>query len=283
MDNKKAPVFDYTPESIRALAGKSAADFEEGVKGLAGIPKESRSFENTVLAFERAVSDLGETVNIPICLAYVSDNSEVRKAAQELELKISQYTVDIFTREDIFSALNEYAAKGEKLGEVESRLLSKTLLDFKKNGLGLEPRKKNKVKKLLKELIGLELEFSKNLREVNDALEVSAEELKGLPEDYTGRLKKTAAGKYLVTMNYPDYMPFMDNAESDEARRKLEALFNDRCAAGNVKLMEDAIALRRKISKLIGYPNFADYMLDDRMAKNSANVIAFLERTWAKL
>jgi len=228
MDNKKAPVFDYTPESIRALAGKSAADFEEGVKGLAGIPKESRSFENTVLAFERAVSDLGETVNIPICLAYVSDNSEVRKAAQELELKISQYTVDIFTREDIFSALNEYAAKGEKLGEVESRLLSKTLLDFKKNGLGLEPRKKNKVKKLLKELIGLELEFSKNLREVNDALEVSAEELKGLPEDYIGSLKKTASGKYLVTMNYPDYMPFMDNAESDEARRKLEALFNDR-------------------------------------------------------
>jgi Zn-dependent oligopeptidase len=47
--------------------------------------------------------------------------------------------------------------------------------------------------------------------------------------------------------------------------------------------MEDAIAMRRKIAKLIGYPNFADYVLDDRMAKNSANVIAFLERTWAKL
>ena len=282
MDNTP-PVFDYTPESIRALAGKAAADFEESVKGLAGIPKEKRSFGNTALAFERAVSELGEAVNIPICLAYVSDNSEVRKAAQELELKISQYTVDVFTREDIFNALNEYAAKGEKLGEVESRLLSKTLLDFKKNGLGLESRKKNKVKKLLKELIGLELRFSENLREVNDALEVSGEELKGLPEDYISRLKKTAAGKYLVTMNYPDYMPFMDNAESDEARRKLEALFNDRCAAGNVKLMEDALALRRKIAKLIGYPNFADYALADRMAKNSANVTGFLERTWARL
>ncbi|HBB67660.1 MAG: hypothetical protein A2X39_04850 [Elusimicrobia bacterium GWC2_56_31] len=282
MDNTP-PVFDYTPESIRALAGKAAADFEESVKGLAGIPKEKRSFGNTALAFERAVSELGEAVNIPICLAYVSDNSEVRKAAQELELKISQYTVDVFTREDIFNALNEYAAKGEKLGEVESRLLSKTLLDFKKNGLGLEPRKKNKVKKLLKELIGLELRFSENLREVNDALEVSGEELKGLPEDYISRLKKTAAGKYLVTMNYPDYMPFMDNAESDEARRKLEALFNDRCAAGNVKLMEDALALRRKIAKLIGYPNFADYALADRMAKNSTNVTGFLERTWARL
>ena len=129
----------------------------------------------------------------------------------------------------------------------------------------------------------LELRFSKNLREVNDSLALTPDELKGLPEDFIGRLKKTPDGKYLVTMNYPDYVPFMDNAESDAARRKLEALFNNRCAADNVKLMEDAIAMRRKIARFIGYPNFADYILDDRMAKNSANVIAFLGRTWAKL
>ncbi|MEI7480738.1 MAG: M3 family metallopeptidase [Elusimicrobiota bacterium] len=278
-----APVFDYTPESIRALADKVINDFESGVKGLALLSKENRDFNNTVLAFERAVSDFSEAVNIPIAMAYVSDNAEVRKAAQELELRISQYSVDIFTREDIFNALNEYAAKGEKLGEVESRLLSKTLLDFKKNGLGLEPKKKNKVKKLLKELIELELSFSKNLREVNDSLQLTLEELKGMPEDFISRLKKNSDGKYLVTMNYPDYIPFMDNAESDGARKRLEAMFNDRCAAVNVRLMEDAIVLRRKIAVLIGYPNFADYMLDDRMAKNSANVIEFLERTWAKL
>ena len=282
MDNK-APVFNYTPESIRALADKAINDFEAGVKGLTALTGENRNFNNTMLAFERAVSDFSESVNIPIAMAYVSDNAEVRKAAQELELRISQYAVDIFTREDIFSALNEYAALGEKIGEVESRLLSKTLLDFKKNGLGLEPRKKNKVKKLLKELIGLELQFSKNLREVNDSLPLTLEELKGLPEDFVNRLKKTTDGKYIVTMNYPDYVPFMDNAESDGARKRLEAMFNNRCASGNVKLMEDAIALRRKIAKLIGYPNFADYMLDDRMAKNSATVIDFLERTWARL
>ena len=282
MDNK-APVFDYTPESIRALADKAINDFEAGVKGIAVITKENRDFRNTMLAFERAVSDLGEAVSIPIAMAYVSDNAEVRASAQELELKISQYSVDIFTREDIFNALNEYAVLGEKLGEVESRLLSKTLLDFKKNGLGLEPRKKNKVKKLLKELIGLELQFSKNLREVNDSLPLPLEELKGMPEDFVSRLKKTSDGKYIVTLNYPDIGPFMDNAESDGARKQLETMFNNRCAAVNVKLLEDAIALRRKISKLIGYPNFADYMLDDRMAHNSANVIDFLERTWARL
>jgi thimet oligopeptidase len=282
MDNN-APVFDYTAESIRTLGDKAIAGFEAGVKNLAGIPGENRTFENTVLAFERAVGDFGEAVSVPITLAYVSDNAEVRKAAQDLELKISRYSVDIFTREDIFNALNEYAAKNEKPGEVESRLLEKTLLDFKKNGLGLAPRRKNRVKKLLKELIGLELKFSENLRGVNDSLAVTEEELKGLPEDFVNRLKKTPDGKYLVTMDYPDYVPFMDNAESDGARKRLEAMFNNRCAAENVKLMEDAIALRRKIAVLIGYPDFADYMLHDNMAGNSANVMDFLERTWARL
>jgi thimet oligopeptidase len=279
----KAPDFSYTPEQVKTLFETLIKDLEAKLKALAAIPAAQRDFKNTMLAFENAVTGFGEAVQAPIMLAYVSDNEELRKAGQELELKASQYSVDLFTREDVFNALNEYAARGEKLGEVEARLLEKTLLDFKRNGLGLEPRKKNKVKKLMKELIGLELQFSKNLREVNDALELAADELKGLPEDFKARLKKSEKGGYLVTMNYPDYVPFMDNADNGDARRRLESMFNNRCSAANVKLMEDALALRRRIAKLLGYSSFAEYVLADRMAASSANVFSFLERAWGKL
>ncbi|MCM2267140.1 MAG: Zn-dependent oligopeptidase [Elusimicrobiales bacterium] len=279
----KAPDFSYTPEQVKNLSETAIKDLEARLKEVAAIPAAQRTFKNTMLAFETATSDFGEAVQVPIMLAYVSDNADLRKAGQELELKISQYSVDLMTREDLFNALNEYAAKGEKLGEVEGRLLEKTLLDFKRNGLGLEPRKKNKIKKLMKELIGIELQFSKNLREVNDALEVTEAELKGLPEDFTARLKKTDKGGRLVTLNYPDYVPFMQNAENADARRRLELLFNNRCAGANIKLMEDAIALRRKIAKLLGYPTFADYVLADRMAKTSETVFEFMDRTQAKL
>lgn len=279
----KAPEFSYTPEQVKTLSGALTKDLEEKLKALVNIPGAQRNFRNTMLAFENAASGFAEAVQIPIALAYVSDNAELRKAAQELELSISQYSVDLFTREDVFNALNEYAAKGEKLDAVDARLLEKTLLDFRRNGLGLEPRARNRVKKLMKELIGIELKFSQNLREVSDALEVSEEELKGLPEDFKARLKKTDAGKYLVTMNYPDYLPFMDTADNGDARRRLERLFNNRCVPANIELMENAIALRRKISKMLGYSTFADYVLADRMAANSANVFAFLERTRVKL
>jgi len=279
----KAPDFSYTPEQVKALSETAIKDLEAKLKALAAIPAPQRDFKNTMLAFETATSDFSEAVQIPIMMAYVSDNEALRAAAQELELKISQYSVDLMTREDIFAALNAYAAKGEKLGEVDARLLEKTLLDFKNNGLGLEPRKKNKVKKLMKELIGIELQFAKNLREVNDALELTEAEMKGLPEDFKARLKKTDKGGYLVTMNYPDYVPFMQNADNGDARRRLESMFNNRCSSVNIKLMEDAIALRRKIAKLLGYDSFANYVLDDRMAKNSGTVFAFLERTQVKL
>ncbi|MCX5785038.1 MAG: Zn-dependent oligopeptidase [Elusimicrobia bacterium] len=279
----KAPEFLYTPEQVKTLSETAIKQLEEKLKALVNIPGPQRNFKNTILAFERATDEFGSAVQTPIMLAYVSDNAELRKEAQELELKISRYSVDLLTREDVFSALNEYAAAGEKLEPVEARLLEKTLLDFRRNGLGLEPRRKNRVKKMMKELIGLELQFSSNLREVTDTLEVSEEEFKGMPQDYAARLKRTEAGKYLITMNYPDYVPFMDCAENGETRRRLEFLFNNRCSDKNIKLMEDAIFLRRKIGKLLGYASFADYMLDDRMAKNSAAVMDFLERTWAKL
>ncbi|HNW42953.1 MAG TPA: M3 family metallopeptidase [Elusimicrobiales bacterium] len=279
----KAPEFSYTPEQVKTLADSVIKDLEEKLRVLVNVPSAQRNFRNTVQAFEHAVSGFGEAVQIPIALAYVSDNALLRAAAQELELKISQYSVDLFTREDVFKALNEYAAKGEKLAVVDARLLEKTLLDFKRNGLGLEPRARNRVKKLMKELIGLELKFSQNLREVSDALEVTDGELKGLPEDFKARLKKTVDGKYLVTMNYPDYLPFMDNAENGDARRRLEMKFNQRCVPANIELMETAIALRRKIARLLGYATFADYVLADRMAVSSENVFTFMERTRLKL
>lgn len=277
------PKFDYTPEQVNGLFEASTRELEAKIKTIVDVPGPQRDFKNTVLAFERASSAFGEAVRLPCLLAYVSSDAALRKAGQELELKVGQYSVDLMTREDIFNALNEYAAKGERLDPVDARLLEKTLLDFKQNGLGLPPRRKNLVKKLMKQLVAIELDYQKNLRDVNDALEMTADELKGLPEDYKARLKRTGKGGWLVTMNYPDYVPFMQLAEDANARRRLEGMFNNRCSAVNIKLMEDAIALRRKIGKLLGFASYADYVLDDRMAKNSANVFAFLERTQARL
>lgn len=271
------PVFNYSKESISALADEVISKVEADLKSVVNITDNERTFENTVEAFENAIAKFEDSVTIPIFLAYVSHDPEIRKASSELELKISQYSVDIFTREDLFNAINSYAKNTkETLEPVQKRLIDKFLFDFKQNGLYGDEKTRKKVKKLLKQLVEVQINFEKNLRETRDFIEVSDEELKGLDESYIKRLKKSDSGKYIVSTDYPEYMPFMDNAENDEARRRLEMVFNNRCYPANVELMKEAIRIRKKISKLLGYPTFADYMLEDRMAKNSGKVFEFL-------
>ncbi|HAH31177.1 MAG TPA: hypothetical protein DCL44_02565 [Elusimicrobia bacterium] len=278
-----APEFAYTPEEIRAIAASARNEFEQSIGHILNIPQEQRNFENTVLAFENAKDKLTISVQIPQFLALVVENADVRKASEELRLKMGQYVVDLMTREDVYKAFKKYSEKGEKLQPIEKRLLEKRLREFQKNGLGLEPHKREKVRQLLKELVGLNLEFQKNLRGVSDALEVTNDELKGLSEEYKARLKRTPGGGYLVTMDYPDYNPFMENAESDSARRRLCQMFNNRCVDLNLKLLEAALSARRELAKLLGYRTYADYVLDDRMAKNSKVVFAFLKRLQTKM
>lgn len=278
-----APEFSYTPAEIRAISTTAIREFERNLSGLLNLSLAERSFKNTVIAFEAARDKLIEALQIPQFLALVSADADVRKASEELRQVMGKYLVELMTREDVFNAFHEYAKKGEPLPPVEARLLEKRLRDFKKNGLGLDPRKSVAAKKALTELVTLNLEFQKNLRDVDDALEVTVEELAGLPEEYKARLKRTTGGGYLVTMNYPDYNPFMDNAENAVARRSLCAMFNNRCAGTNSELLEKAIVLRRKLAKLLGYATYADYVLDERMAKNSREVYAFLWRLRKKL
>lgn len=275
---EKAPVFNLTAQYLNSVADTAIKTLESRLSVIVSYPKEKRNFHNTVAAFEGALSDFSDYVNIPIFMAYVSDDAQIRKAAQELELKISQYSIDIYTREDIFNAISEYASLGENISETDKRLLEKILFEFKQNGLVLEKRKREKLKSVMKELVNLELEFSKNLREVEDYCEFEDFELEGMGDDYKSRLKKSSSGKYVVTVNYPDYMPLMDNCSNAATRKKMEFLFNNRCAQKNLPLIEKAIALRAKISKMLGYKTFADYATADRMAKSSDNVLVFLDK-----
>jgi thimet oligopeptidase len=276
--------FDITVDEIKSLYDKSVSEFEEKIKNILSIKKEDRNFNNTVASFENALADLNYKINIPIFLGYVSTDPDIRNAATDLELKMGKYFVDIFTREDIFNAIDEYSKNiKENLDEVDKRLLDKIIYAFKKNGLYGDEKTRKKVKKLLKDLVELEVEFSKNIRETRDYIEVDEKSLDGLDENYKKRLKKNENGKYIISTDYPDYIPFMDNSKDDNARKVLEIKFNNRCYPQNVELLEKAIKIRRKIAKLLGYDNFADYVLEDRMAKNSDKVFEFLKNLYKDL
>ncbi|MBR5151757.1 MAG: hypothetical protein IKW71_02875, partial [Elusimicrobiaceae bacterium] len=127
------------------------------------------------------------------------------------------------------------------------------------------------------------INFDKNIQEYKDPLTVTRAQLKGLGEDYIGKLEKTADGNYLVTLDYPDYVPFMLNADDAQARKALEYKYNRRGGEQNVQLLEKTLTLRRQIAQLLGYKTHADLKLENRMAKNPTTVMRFLKDLEHKL
>jgi thimet oligopeptidase len=274
--------FEATPTQITHGCEDAKKRAESTLQGIVVMPEVSRTFANTPEALETALWDLSDSQASNTFLKNVAVSSTVRAAAHDCESMLAQFGVEVFSREDLYKAVLEYAAKGETLTGEPKKLLEKELLDFKRSGLALDPSKRAEVKKIRKRLVELELQFGKNLNEVKDFLVVSRTELEGLPEDYVARLKREGEG-YKITLDYPDYFPFMNNAKDPEARRKLELLYNNRAKKENLPILKEVLALRRRAARLLGYPTHAHYVLEERMAKSPERVSEFISRLEGRL
>ncbi|MBI4402960.1 MAG: Zn-dependent oligopeptidase [Deltaproteobacteria bacterium] len=272
------PSYDYSPAQITEICGNAQSAYKTVVNEIARIRPQDATFNNTVLRLESASSALGDRL-IPVnFLKYVSTDSKVRKAADACETQLFQLPVDVYSRKDLYNVIKAYKDKGEQLTSADQLLLDETFSLFKRNGLELSVQDQQLFIEKKKKLAELEAEFSSNLVEYSDHLDVTRAELEGLSENYIGGLEKTTDGKFRVTLAYPHYFPFMENAKNAEARKRLELKFFRRGGDRNRQLLEQAIELRGETAKLLGYANHAEYVLERRMAKSPHAVTTFLTR-----
>ncbi len=275
--------FDYKKEDLAPAEAAARARLEKDLAALVAIPKKDRTFDNTILGYERAFDRYGEALGMSGFLSYVSTDKAFRDAALALQMQISQYMVDVATRRDVYRAIREYTDAKPKLEGEEAKLVRDMLIGFKNSGMDLNDEDLEKFKALNKQKAEYVMKFDKNIQEYKDPLPVTREGLKGLGEDYVGKLEKNQDGNYLITLDYPDYVPFMLNAEDESARKELEYKYNRRGGEENVALLEKTVTLRRQIAKLLGYKTHADLKLKNRMAKKPAAVFDFLKELEKKL
>ena len=275
--------FDYKAEELAPAEAAARVQLEKDLAALIAIPQEQRTFDNTIMAYERAFDDYGNALGMSGFLSYVSTDKNFRDAALALQMQISQYMVDVATRRDVYRAIREYTDTNPQLDPVQAKLVKEMLIGFKNSGMELNDEDLEKFKALNKEKAEYVIKFDKNVQEYKDPLAVTADQLKGLGNDYIEKLEKTDDGKYLVTLDYPDYVPFMLNADDEDARKALEFKYNRRGGQENVELLEKTLTLRRQIARLLGYENHAQLKLEDRMAKNPETVMKFLKNLQKKL
>jgi thimet oligopeptidase len=275
------PAFTWNLTPQQMLAGHAAANLrlDSALASIASIKPQDATFSNTVLAFERAQSAWAQSW-IPLQFAAeVSPDAAVRDAARSIQTQVNDTAIALGQREDLYRLFEAAAAKGETLDEADRRLLEGTLRGFVKNGMGLEPAARERLKALQTRLAAIGQDYEKNISEHKDSLEIDAAraETLGLPADYLASLPRQD-GKVVVGLDYPSYQPFMRYANDGALRRALHEKFERRGAPVNLPLAKEALELRRDIAAMLGRPSFPALALEDRMAKTPENVDSFLQR-----
>ncbi len=275
--------FNYKAEDLAPAEAAARQELEKDLAAFIAIPAEKRTFDNTILGYYRIFKKYHEALGVSGFLGYVSTDKNLRDTVTALEMQISQYMVDVAARRDIYRAIRAYTDTNPTLDPVQAKLVKEMLIGFKYKGMELNDEDLEKFKALNKEEAQNAITFDQNIREYKDPLYVTREQLEGLGEDYIQKLQKTDDGKYVVTLDYPDVVPFMKSAEDAKARQALEYKYNRRGGEKNVELLEKSLTLRRQAAHLLGYKTYADLQLEDRMAKNPQNVMAFLKDLQKKL
>ncbi|HXS99324.1 MAG TPA: M3 family metallopeptidase [Elusimicrobiota bacterium] len=274
--------FDLTPAELTQDCVDAKKRAESALAQIASLPATARTFDNTPWALDRALADLGDQTAADVFLEQVAVSSSVRDAGNACDVLLSQFNVDAYAREDLYRAMKDYASKKEPLKGENARLLEKTLLDFRRSGLDLPPATRDQVTALHKTLAKLQADFDKNINESNDYALLSKEQLDGVPDEAVAKLERDG-DKYKVGVDYPTFYAVENNARDPEARRLLEAKFDDRAARLNMPLFSEVLKLRLKAAHLLGYATHADYAVEENMAKDPKTVNAFLARLRTEL
>jgi thimet oligopeptidase len=263
----------YRPGEIAARCDAAVSAATALLDSIAALPSSERTIDTTLLAFETVMADFSDATLPLTLMGYVYPDPVIAAEGSACEEKAGKFAISVFTRRDLFDVIRTAVPRNP----AETRLLSETLRQFKKNGLSLPDDGLSRVRALKERITELEVKFTANLNNDTTTLAFSARELDGVPPEVLATFARTADGLYRVTTKYPDYIPVMQNAKDAATRKQMYAAFVNRQAPSNTALLEEAIQVRQQCARELGYASWADYRLDGRMAENTATVRSFLD------
>lgn len=252
------------------------------------------SYENTIGALDNATEPLDRANTRLSHLASVADSLEIRKAVIETIGKVSEFYSSITLDSELYSKILAYSKtdSAKALQGGHARLLSETLLSFEQNGAKLGKEDKARLSQI-NSLLALKTQmFSENVLDSTKAFSLNLtnpDDVKGLPQSALDMASKCATQRgesgWTFTLDQPSYVPFIQYADSAEHRQTMWRASASVATEGeysNWTLMSDILKLRQEKSQILGYANFADFILSRRMAGSCANALKFVEDLHSK-
>lgn len=287
----QAPPFDqiktehYMPAVEEGI--KQARANIEAIKTNKDVP----TFENTIVALETASENLGQATSVFYNQLSAMGGDDLHELATKIGPISAEFSSDIALDEDLFARIKSIYDQRDNLdlNTEEYTLLDDSYRGFVRSGALLDDDKKARLREISQELSTLNPAFMQNTIKSAESFELIIEDeadLAGLP----GSAKESAAhaasekdmdGKWLFTLDYPSFGPFLQYADSRELREKIWRAFSSRAWTGeydNSENIKKIVSLRKERAELMGFETHAHFVLEERMAKSPQNVMNFLDK-----
>lgn len=306
-DKSNNPFFNEykTPFQVPPFDDIKLAHFipaiEEGIKQqsaeIDAIIKKNEvpDFLNTILPYDNSGELLSKVSKVFFNLNGANTNPGMQKLAREISPKLTKHGDDISLNPELFKKIKSVYERRATLGldADQLRVVGKIYNDFVRGGANLSAAEQMKIRALNEALSKLSLQFGENvLAETNKNFRLvirHKKDLEGLSADVIESAAIQASkdgipGKWSFTLQKPSMLPFLQYAKNRNLREKLYRGYFMRCDNGNSsdnkENIKKIVQLRDEKAKLMGYPNFAAFVIAENMAQTPENVDAFLQKLW---
>src|SRR3984885_8415549 len=284
------PFDQIRAENVEPAIEELLQDAREQLNLLTSEPRE-RTFENTMQRLDRLTERLDYAMQIVRHLEAVLTTPELRAAYNAVQPKVSEFYSSLPLNEALWQGVLTYSQTDEALHltGVRKRFLEKTMDNFRRHGAELDPQGKKRIAEIDVELSKQTMRFGENVLDSTNQHEwviTDERQLAGLPESAIALARASAAAKGLpepawrFTLQAPSYLAVMTYLDDEAMRRQVYEAFINRATEekhDNRPIMRGILELRGEKARLLGYRDFADLVLEDRMAHAGDRAQQFLE------
>ncbi|MDR1356101.1 MAG: M3 family metallopeptidase [Tannerellaceae bacterium] len=284
----KIEIGHYKPAILKGI--------EEQSKEIESIVSQTEepTFENTIVALDQSGELLSKAIIVFSAQNSANTNDEMENLSRELSPLLSQHSDNISLNPALFARVKTLYDKRSSLGldKEQAKLLEETYKDFVRGGANLSVDDQAKLRELNSQVALLQLTFGQNMLKETNAFQLIIDneaDLSGLTEAQVANAADAAQkagleGKWLFTLQNPSIMPFLQNSDNRQLRERILKGYlmrgNNNNENDNKDVVKQLVTLRLEKAKLMGYADFASFVLEERMAKNSNNVYALLDELW---
>ncbi len=281
------------PEHFRPAFDRAMEDHMAEIETIATCP-DTPSFANTIMALERSGRALERVSAVFHALSGAHTNDALMAVEREMSPLLAAHRNRIHLHDGLYARIKALWGRHDALGlsREEARVLERYHVNFRRAGAGLAADAKSQIAAIGERLAALGTAFSQNVLADEQAYALvleGEEDLTGLSESARAAARAAAAergmpDKHAITLARSSVEPFLRSSARRDLREKAYEAWvvrgNGGGATDNKAIIAETIALRAERARLLGYPTFAHYRLDDAMAKTPQAVEALLERVW---